>query len=334
MECRICQKVPVDKFYRHLNSCHKKKLGEYFFQFPDQREEYSQEKGQVWNKGQTKESHPSVAKYAQSVKEWACQDEVRRQQSERMRDRYSGGDILDKATRQRVVRAGSQGWVNRLQSSTLEETRQLLSNFTTAGNLAQAEKRSDLTPSDYERLYPWAKGKAAYHHCESCDKQMIVWFGGKPRPKKRFCGRPCFDEYMRRHPHYLLSCIKGQYFYSAKMGAEFYLHSRLEFWAATLMEGSAKVASWCTPPFVIPYLFEDRKRKYYPDFLINGKHVIEVKSSYVYSMTPDKTRTKLQAAEEYCQREGLEFHYWEFPQSNMTMKKVKDDKRVAGLLLG
>jgi len=41
MICKICNKEINDKFYRHLNSIHKMKKGDYLNLYPEQKNEYN-----------------------------------------------------------------------------------------------------------------------------------------------------------------------------------------------------------------------------------------------------------------------------------------------------
>lgn len=284
--CRICNKMPSEKFYKHLNSCHRIKLQDYFSDHPDQKIDYEKERREPWNKGLTEKDHPSIARYAQASRDYCNQKEIRQKLSDRMKQRYAKGDILDKETRRIVVKKGSDAWVKKIKDSSLEEKKVILAAFTSAGNKAQAEKRSSLTPEDYEHLYPWAKGKAAYHDCDFCKNQIIAWFGGKPRPKKRFCNKECFNNYLQKHPNYSISHTYRHIFHSEKMQTEYYLQSQLEYFLAVVLEESSQIKSWCTTPFVIPYLFDNKNRKYYLNFLVNGVDLVEVKSKYVFNMSP------------------------------------------------
>jgi hypothetical protein len=328
MICKICDRDVSDKFYRHLNSSHKMKKGDYLKMFPDQQEEYDDQVPENWNKGLTKGDHPSIAKCADSIREYSRRPEVRKKRSKQLKARYLKGDILDSETRARVVKAGSDGWVKRIKNADDEERKLLLENFTKAGNDVQNEKRHLLTPEDYNRLYPFAKGVARYHGCEYCGKQMIAWFGGKPRPKKRFCNQLCCHEFIKENPFYVYS-HNVKRFYSSKMRTEFCLRSKLELWVAELFEKDDRINSWCTPPFHISYEWEGKSRRYYPDFFTNEKFVIEVKSDYIRRMQgEDRTTEKLRTAEEFCLQNGYKFLYWQFDKSNLTEIDVCKDKRI------
>lgn len=321
MICNICGRYVEGKFYVHLNSNHRMKIGEYFSKFPNQKDEYESQKKIGWNKGLTKNDHPSIAKMAASIKEHTNTPSVRKERSERLKKRYSKGDILSPKQRAKVIRAGNKGWVQKVKLATVEERNRMLANFVKAGNKAQENNRNDLTPEDYERLYPWAKGKARFHHCDFCDRKMIVWFGGKPRPKLRFCNADCWRQYRELHPEYCFPY--GEWFYSSKMEMEFYLHSNYEKWFALMLDGSASVVSWHTTPFVIWYEWLGKKRRYYPDFLVNGHYLVELKSGYVSNVQGESVRCKIGAAREFCEKENIVFTYIQIDGKNMTFEKFR-----------
>ena len=286
MLCKLCGKEIPSQFYRHLNGNHKITNSKYFNLFPEQKQEYERQKKPSWNKGLTAKDHPSIAKYAKCSKEYSNKQEVRDERSRRMKQRYAKGDILTLEQRMQVVKIGSDAWVKKITSVSDVERKELLKNFTTAGNVAQAEKRDLLTPEDYERLYPFAKGKARWYNCDQCGKKMIAWFGGKPRARKRFCNKDCWNSYQMLHPHYGFPHTRP--YYSTKMGVEFHLHSSLEEWFAILCDKSNNVVSWSTVPFNIRYEFGDKRAKYYPDFFVNQHIVFELKSYYFFKMNESR----------------------------------------------
>ena len=168
----------------------------YLVMFPEQREEYKKQVPDIWCKGKTKENNKSLASISEKIKKYSRQDHIRKKRSERLKSIYqTKGDIVDPERRKVLAKIGSDAWVNKVKSCSFEERRELLKSFTTAGNKKQEELRLNRTPEDYQRLYPFAKGKAEYGNCGFCDKQIIIWVGGKPRPKIRFCSKKCNNEY-------------------------------------------------------------------------------------------------------------------------------------------
>lgn len=327
MICKICNKEIPDQFYRHLNSSHKIKKTEYLEMFPEQTDEYKNQVPDVWNKGKTKESDERLALAAKKLKEHSNQTHVRKSRSERMKKAYEKGDILNPEVRKKVAKIASNAWVNKVKSSSIEERKILLFAFTSAGNEKQKKLREHLTPEDYQRLYPFAKGKAKYGSCAFCNKQIIMWFGGKPRPKIRFCSKNCNNNYRKAHPNYVF-VNTGKPYYSKKMNCEFFLRSRLELWFSELLDDCFYVKSWFATPCSIDYNHEGKNKKYFPDFLINEKFLVELKSGYVYQIDSKKSESKLNAAEKYATENGFVFYYWQFNDSNMSKRKFNIDERV------
>ena len=329
MICKICGKEIENKFYLHVNG-HRLKNKEYFVRFPEQIEEFKKQRTPQWNKGQTKENNSTIKSIADAVKIYCSSKEVRKERSQRMKKRYENGDILTKEQRESVVKKGSDAWVAKIKNATQEERVTLLEAFTTAGNQAQQERRHMLTPADYERLYPFAKGKARYYDCNYCGKQMIAWFGGKPRHKKRFCNISCWQDYQVKHPAY--GFPNTRMYYSNKMDTEFCLHSKLEELIAKILDESNKIENWSTIPFYIKYNLNGKDRRYYADFLINGKIILEVKSGYFFDLHKDEVLAKIKAAEKYCAEHGLTYMYWQFNDSNLTYEKLINEDRVKQFL--
>lgn len=331
MNCKLCGLYVESKFYRHLNSVHRIRKCEYLNLFPDQKEFYSKQVPSVWNKGKNKENDLVMAKIAKDVAEYSNREEIKKKRSELLKKRYEKGDILDKETRKKVVKSASEGWVNKIKNASEKDRIEMLKNFTDAGNLSQKERRPSLTPEDYQKMYPFAKGQAKWHNCDWCSKEMIVWFGGKVRPEKRFCDRSCFFKYKEKHPFFMWKKC-GSPYYSKKMKMEFYLRSNLERWLADILEDHGDVDKWIVTPFAVNYVFKSRSREYYPDFLINDYHVVEVKSKYVAKIEYEKTKCKLSEAEKYCCKNNFKFHYLEFEEQNLTFKKFKENKIVVNFL--
>ncbi len=331
MICKLCNKDINEKFYLHLNSIHKMRKSEYLKLFPEQIDEYKSQVPTAWNKGETKETNPSIASGAAKLKQYCNKESVKKIQSERMKKKYEKGDILDSETRSRVVAAANSGWVKKLKEASFEERKKMLSSFTSSGNDTQIKMREKRTPEDYQRLYPFAKGKASWAKCDFCCKEIIIWMGGKPRPKRRFCSKNCSIEYRKIHPNYVFS-ESGSRFYSVKMDTEFFLRSRLELWFAEQLDSSQSVKCWAANILCIKYDFEGKVCRYYPDFFINNKFIVELKSGYFHSLQKEKILAKNLEANNYALLNGLEFMYWQFNDSNMTRKKFINDFRVTEFL--
>lgn len=245
-----------------------------------------------------------------------------------MKERYKKfGHLMTQEQLDNFHRSGSKAWANKVKNASFEERKELLKNFTDAGNKAQQENRKNLTPKDYERLYPWASGNAQYYNCDFCNTQMICWFGeklGKPRPKKRFCDKNCYSKYLEQNPDYGLKGCKSTMFYSSKMNQVFRLLSSYETKFASILESSDQVFSWYSTPLIIYYYYNGKRRRYYPDFLVNDKFLIEIKSSYTACLQEQVLELKRMAALEYCEKNNLEFLFWQFEKES----DIINDERV------
>ena len=335
MICKLCGEDIEKSFARHVRKHQGTKKCEYLTQFPEQASEWEAMKQPNFWKGKTKDNDPGMAAIAAKIKKATSQPHVRKQRSERLKERYKqgGGYITDKETRVRSATIASKAWVAKLAGMTQEERTEALQLFVTAGNEAQKKLRESYTPEDYMRKYPFAKGVARWYNCDQCGQQMVAWFGGKKRSKKRFCNQECYLKYVEDHPGYSISNSRKIQFYSTKMGIEFTLLSKLEEWIAKLLDESPKVSEWCTTPFVIRYTdVKNKVRKFYPDFFINSKVLLEVKSDFVYNLDRDRNMYKSAAAEQYCAEHDFKFLFWKFLAKGYREDRVKADPRVQELL--
>lgn len=328
MICKICEKSIDNKFYLHLNSSHKMKVGEYLNKFPEQKHEFEEQKPKhAWNKGLTAKDHDGIARSAKAILNYSRLPENRLARSMDMKSRYANGDILDKETRLRVAKNASEKWVSKIKNMSFKDRKKALKKFTDSGNKSQNDRRESLTPDDYIRLYPFAKGIARYHNCDYCNKQMIAWFGGKPRPKKRFCDKLCFQSFQQEHPEYCFP--KVYFFYSEKMKLEFCLRSKLEVWFANFLENDSNIWCWYIPKFFVPYEYLGRTKRYFPDFMVNEKFLIELKSGYIAKQQGlPLVQEKIKSALDFSKNKNLTYFYWQFDTSNMTEEKINLDPRI------
>lgn len=336
MFCKLCNKEINSRFYVHINSNHHSNLKKYFEEFPEQGQEYRDSKPKAaWNKGLTASTSESVARYAQKIKEHTNKEEVRKQRSDLMKRRYEQGDILSPKQRQEVVKHGSDGWVAKVKNASADERKIMLKNFTSAGNDAQKIKRPSLTPEDYQRLYKQSKGTFVWSKCSKCNKDIVICIGDRknPRPKHNFCSKECKIHYRLDNPNTSIGFLRLEH-HSPKLQRTVILMSKLELFMATILDESPHVHIWQVCPFYIHYDFDNKTRKYYPDFLINDNLVLEVKSDYVFQLQQDKTIAKLDAATKWCTANNYIFEYWEFGTRNYDLDKIKSDPRVRKFLLG
>jgi hypothetical protein len=281
-----------------------------------------------WNKGLNKYNNKTMAIIAEKVKK-SYDKKRRKEYSDKLKEKYKNGDILTPEKRRKVILCGSKAWANKVKNASLEERKKILFNFITAGNNAQKERRKHLTPEDYQRLYPFAKGIAKYYNCDNCGKKVIKWFGGKKRSNKRFCCRKCYTDFLRKNPSYGINNKKQILFYSKKMLCHFKLLSSLEKYIANILEESKWIKTWSANSICIQYVDKNKKkRRYYPDFFFNDKYILEVKSNYVENINKNKDNlnNKKMEARKYCKKNGFVFLYWKFNKTDE--KSVIKDRRI------
>lgn len=105
------------------------------------------------------------------------------------------------------------------------------------------------------------------------------------------------------HPH--SNHIHG-WFKSKKFGKRIYYQSSYELGFLIFCEKSDKICSLQRPEFVIPYVDNNRKdRVYNPDFLVNGKVLVEIKPKGM--MRYNNNTEKVAAGKVYCKKQNLEF---------------------------
>jgi len=147
---------------------------------------------------------------------------IKKKHSEALKERYAKGDILDKETRKRVAKAGSDGWVKKLNNLTEEEKSEILKPMHDGAKKNKGKTFQHLDLDEYMSRFPTGKGIAKHGNCSNCQKRIIVWVGGKPRPKLRFCGDECKEDYFVKKPQSWYH-LCGKPFYSKKMQTEFFV---------------------------------------------------------------------------------------------------------------
>jgi hypothetical protein len=79
-----------------------------------------------------------------------------------------------------------------------------------------------------------------------------------------------------------------------------------------LLDSAERVKSWQYEPFFIRYDFENKSRRYIPDFIVvsvsNKSYMFEVKPKCLQES--QKNIAKQQAAVDYCLKNNLEFSFW------------------------
>lgn len=137
--------------------------------------------------------------------------------------------------------------------------------------------------------------------------------------KCKICNKEISDKFYR-HLNSSHKIKKSQYL-------DMFPDQREEYFSE-LLDSNIQIESWFASLCCINYCYNNKKRKYLPDFLINEKFLIELKSGYIYSMDAKKSEAKLKAGNKYCVDNNLIFNYWQFNDANMSRKKFSRDERV------
>lgn len=101
------------------------------------------------------------------------------------------------------------------------------------------------------------------------------------------------------------NCLHGWY-ESKKFSTKFYYQSSYELKFLQFCESSSKITVLEKSKFVISYIDKNGKqRKYFPDFLANGKILVEIKPESMLGY--NNNEEKIQFAKKYCSENGLEY---------------------------
>jgi hypothetical protein len=93
--------------------------------------------------------------------------------------------------------------------------------------------------------------------------------------------------------------------YSPKVDKKFKYRSGWELKYMKYLDGNPDIISYDYESFKIPYIYRKKSRNYTPDFIIDGKLVIEIKPKY--KLQVKKNIAKLAALEVFCKQNNLQF---------------------------
>lgn len=101
------------------------------------------------------------------------------------------------------------------------------------------------------------------------------------------------------------NCLHG-WFQSKKFSTKFYYQSSYELKFLEFCEKSPNITFLEKSKFIIPYVDKDgKKRKYFPDFLVNKNILVEIKPRSMLEY--NNNENKIKSATEYCLKKGLEY---------------------------
>lgn len=95
------------------------------------------------------------------------------------------------------------------------------------------------------------------------------------------------------------------FFFSNKNSKNFYYRSELEKMFMQELEKDKSISRYEVEPFSIEYTFRGNKHRYIPDFLIDGKKIVEIKPAY--RLEDEQIIAKIKAARRYAAENGLIF---------------------------
>ena len=100
-------------------------------------------------------------------------------------------------------------------------------------------------------------------------------------------------------------CKHGWYI-SKKFSCRFYYQSSYEFNFLEFCEQSNKISSLQKVNFMIPYIGNDkRSHNYFPDFIVNGVIVVEIKPKSMLNYNNNKL--KIESGKLYCENNGYDY---------------------------
>lgn len=114
--------------------------------------------------------------------------------------------------------------------------------------------------------------------------------------------------YIMREKHangeMLLSHCHGVY-HSTKMDRDFTYRSSYELKYFSMLDGDDSVITWDAESVKIPYIWENKSHTYYPDVLVNGNEIHEVKAKWM--VDNDRNLVKQSAAEKFCKARNWKY---------------------------
>ena len=327
-KCKICGRKILSLNQAHLN-IHNFSMADYLRRFPKERKHV---KYITWNKGLTAQTNSSIAKYTKAVKQRMRSQNERNKRSNINKLMWRAGKF--KPNRDSYLKA-NRAWVRRIKSVSPEERKRLLFNFISSGNNAQRKlrERHKLDLDFFKRKYPRSinpriitcmycnsqyikcnsNAKASNFcspicyfnfiksidnpnyfinddlrhrlitvHCRGCQINFIA-----TSKRKVFCSSICRARWLKDNPNYT---IKKRY-YSEKFGIEYVYDSSYEL-------DFIKWCEYCDRVVVLernrPIIYIGMQR-YFPDFLINGSIIVEIKADCLVIYDLERELKKINA---------------------------------------
>lgn len=156
--------------------------------------------------------------------------------------------------------------------------------------------------------------------CANCNEEMNLV---PSRKDKKFCSKVCFDMFRTGKPHknWNENSKNNSIGYGNALCGLYKGHVFRSLYELSLMvELEEKSLCFKEEPFHIHYFSTDgTERRYYPDLLVEGHTIIEVKPKRF--LIDDIVRLKIKAAKDYCNRNGMKFLVFTEDEINILSKK-------------
>jgi len=130
------------------------------------------------------------------------------------------------------------------------------------------------------------------------------------------CGEKIANSVLNNKSGKCMTCSSGLrqkkylngYFWSLKNNKEIYFGSSYELEALKALEKNDNIKKFDRCPYKIKYIFKDKKKRYFPDFLVNDSEIIEIKAEW--ELTTEQFLAKKLAAEQFVNENNLKFTIW------------------------
>lgn len=125
------------------------------------------------------------------------------------------------------------------------------------------------------------------------------------------CGEKIANSLLQNKSGKCMTCSSGLrqkkyhngYFWSLKNNKEIYFGSSYELAALKMFEKDNRVINFDRCPYKIPYIFENKKKRYFPDFLLNNSEIVEVKAEW--ELMTEQLLAKKIAAEQFVKENNM-----------------------------
>lgn len=113
--------------------------------------------------------------------------------------------------------------------------------------------------------------------------------------------------------------LKKGFFYSNKNNKELWYSSSYELKAYKILEDSVFAKNYDRCHFSIPYIFENKNKRYIPDILVEYitgiKEIIEIKPKQLLHI--DKNPSKFKVLKEYSKKQKVKYSIWTEQELNL-----------------